>query len=143
MIGAGEVSIVARDGRMVLVMPTDVLFDSGRTEVKRSGQKALEEIAAVLKTVPRQFQVAGHTDDVPIQTERFPSNWELSTARAIEVVRFLVAHGVPSTALSAAGYGEFDPVTPNKSDEGRRRNRRIEITLQPNIDELVAVPEAK
>ena len=143
MIGAGEVTIGIREGRMVLAMPNDVLFDSGKTEIKRAGQTVLEGMALVLKTVPRRFQVAGHTDNVPIQTERFPSNWELSASRALSVIHFLTVHGVPVTSLSAAGYGEFDPVASNKEEAGRRRNRRIEIVLQPNIDELVAVPEAR
>jgi len=79
---------------------------------------------------------------VPIETSLFPSNWELSTARAVQVVRFLVAQGMRPELLSAAGYGEFDPIRPNDDPEGRARNRRIEITLQPNIDELVSVPNA-
>ena len=91
----------------------------------------------------RHFQVAGDTDNVPIQTARFPSNWELSTARAVEVVRFLVARGMHADMLSAAGFGEFDPVLSNDTAEGRTTNRRIEIVLQPNVDELVAVPPAK
>ena len=143
MIGAGEVSISVRDGRMILSMPNDVLFDSGRTEIKKSGLTVLEEMAGILKTVPRHFQVAGHTDNVPIQTERFPSNWELSTARAVEVIHFLTSHGVAPTLLSAAGFGEFNPVATNNDETGRKRNRRIEITLLPNIDELVAVPDGK
>lgn len=142
MIGAGEASISIRDGRMILAMPNDVLFDSGRTEIKKKGQAVLEEMAGILKTVPRQFQVAGHTDNVPINNERFRSNWELSTARAVEVVRFFIAQGVPPAAVSAAGYGEFNPVASNDDENGRRRNRRSEIILLPNIDELVSVPNA-
>ena len=80
--------------------------------------------------------VAGHTDDVPIHTPRFPSNWELSTARAVEVVYFLVAHGMKPQALSTSGYGEFDPVAANDSAEHKALNRRIEIVLQPNLAEL-------
>jgi chemotaxis protein MotB len=140
MIGAGEASISIRDGRMILAMPNDVLFDSGRTEIKKKGQAVLEEMAGILKTVPRQFQVAGHTDTVPINTERFRSNWDLSTARAVEVIRFFIAQGVPPTALSGAGFGEYNPVASNDDENGRRRNRRIEIILQPHIDELVSVP---
>jgi chemotaxis protein MotB len=140
MIGAGEASISIRDGRMILAMPNDVLFDSGRTEIKKKGQAVLEEMAGILKTIPRQFQVAGHTDNVPISTERFPSNWELSTARAMEVIRFFIGQGVPPGALSAAGFGEHSPVAANDDETGRRRNRRIEIVLQPQIDELVSVP---
>jgi chemotaxis protein MotB len=144
MIDSGELSIGLRNGRMVILLPNDVLFASGQTDIKPAGRKALEQVASVLKTVGRrQFQVAGHTDTVPINTPRFASNWELSTGRAVEVVHFLVGQGLAPGVLSAAGYGEFDPVASNAADGGRTRNRRIEITLQPSIDELVYVPDAK
>jgi chemotaxis protein MotB len=141
MIDAGQLSIVLREGRMVLQLPNDVLFASGQVDIRPQGHAALKQVAGVLATIPdRRFQVAGHTDDVPIDTDRFPSNWELSTARALEVTRYLMAHGVKATELSAAGYAEFDPVASNADPHGRAKNRRIEITLQPNIDEMVAVP---
>ncbi len=141
MIDAGELRIALRSGRMVIQLANDVLFDSGHTENQPAGQQAIAEVAGVFRTIPdRKFQVAGNTDNVRIHTERFASNWELSTARAVEVVRFLIAQGVPPEVLSAAGYGEFDPIAPNDDPAGRARNRRIEITLQPNIDELVTVP---
>ena len=131
LIDAGELKIVMRDGRMVLQLPTDVLFDSGRVDVKPAGQQALVQVAGVLKTLGgRKLQVAGHTDNVPIQTARFPSNWELSTQRAIEVARVLIAQGVRPEVVSAAGYGEFEPVAPNDAPDARARNRRIEITLR-------------
>jgi chemotaxis protein MotB len=141
MIDAGQLKIATRNGRLVLALPNDVLFDSGQTALKPAGRDAVVQVAHILATVPgRSFQVAGHTDNVPIQTPRFPSNWELSTARALEVVKLLVAQGVDPQALSAAGYGPFDPVASNDAPDGRARNRRIEITLQPNLDELVAAP---
>lgn len=141
MIDAGELQVGLRDGRMVLQLSNDVLFDTGHTEIKPPGQAALREIASVLSTMrERHFQVAGHTDNVPIDNVRFPSNWELSAGRALEVVHFLVGKGMAPTSLSAAGYGEFDPVASNDDARGRARNRRTEITLQPEIEELVAVP---
>ena len=141
MVDAGDLRIVLRDGRMVLQLPNDVLFDSGRTELKPAGRVALEKVATVLKTVHgHDFAVAGHTDNVPIETPQFPSNWELSTARALVVVHLLIAHGVDPTMLNAAGFGEFDPVASNDSPTGRAKNRRTELTLQPNIDEFVSVP---
>lgn len=141
MVDAGDLHIVLREGRMVLQLPNDVLFDTAKTNIKPAGRDALE-IAAVLATVHgHDFQVAGDTDNVPIDTPRFPSNWELSSARALVVVHFLVAHGMAPQTLSASGYGEFDPVASNDTATGRAKNRRTEITVQPNIDELVAVPE--
>jgi chemotaxis protein MotB len=143
MIDAGSLRIGLRAGRMVLALQNDILFDSGKVDVKPAGVVALKELAGILKTLGRQLQVSGHTDNVAIQTQRFPSNWELSTARAINVTHILVAEGVPPTSLSAAGYGEFDPIASNDTPDGKARNRRIEITLQPDISELIAVPEAK
>lgn len=138
MIDAGQLKIATRNGRLVLQLPNDVLFDSGHTAIKPAGRDALVAIASVLRTIQgRTFQVAGDTDNVPIQNSFFPSNWELSTARAVAVVKLLVAQGVDPHALSAAGYGEYDPVAGNDSADGRAKNRRIEITLQPNLDELV------
>ncbi len=144
MIDAGQLKIATRNGRLVIVLPNDVLFDSGQTAIKPAGREALVQVAKVLQTVHgRSFQIAGDTDNVPIQTPRFPSNWELSTERAVEVVRLLIAQGVDPKELSAAGYGEFDPIADNATPDGRAKNRRIEITLQPNLDELVAAPEIK
>jgi chemotaxis protein MotB len=137
MIDAGQLKVVIRDGRMIIALPNDVLFDSGKTAIKPDGQAALAQVAQVLAGIPdRHFLVAGDTDDVPIHTSRFPSNWELSTARAVEVVKLLVDKGVKPEVLAAAGYGQFDPVAPNDSPEHRAQNRRIEIVLQPNLADL-------
>ncbi len=144
MIDAGKLDITTRRGQIVLALATDVLFDPGKTDLKPEGKTALGEVAAALKTVSgRRFQVSGHTDTLPIKSKEFPSNWELSTARAVTVVKLLVAEGVKPDALSAAGYAEFDPSQANTTDKGRAKNRRIEIVLVPNIEELVKMPELK
>ncbi len=144
MIDAGDLAITLRQGRMILRLSNDVLFDSGRSELKPEGKRALAQVAAVLSTIPgRRFQVGGHTDNQPIRLSPYRSNWDLSTARALEVTSFLVGHGVAPQALSAAGYGEYDPVDTNDTGDGRSHNRRTEISLQPNIDEMVAVPDAR
>jgi chemotaxis protein MotB len=137
MIDAGKLQVVIRDGRMLIALPDAVLFDSGKTEIKADGQTALGQVASVLMTIEdRRFLVAGHTDTNPIHTKEFPSNWELSTARAVKVTQFLVARGMRPTVLAAAGYGEFDPVGANDTPEHRAQNRRIEIVLQPNLADL-------
>ncbi len=137
----GNLSLVIRDGRMVLQLPNDVLFDSGRTELKEPGKKALDAVGEVMKTMKaRSFQVAGHTDNVPSHIAPFASNWELSSGRALGVLHYLIGKGVDPAALSAAGYAEVDPLAKNHSQDGKKRNRRTEITLQPNIDELVRIP---
>jgi chemotaxis protein MotB len=144
MIDAGELEIALRSGRMVLVLPTDVLFDSGKANVGARGREALAQVAAVLSTLKdRRFQVSGHTDTDPIRYSGFESNWELSAARALQVLKVLTESGMSPTTLSAAGYGEFDPLVSNDLPEHKAKNRRIEIALQPNIDELVAVPRER
>jgi chemotaxis protein MotB len=143
MIDAGQLKVGIRGGRMLIALPNDVLFDSGQTAVKPEGKAALGRVAQVLGTVgDRSFLVAGHTDNVPIRTALFPSNWELSTRRAVEVVHILVAQGMSPKVLAAAGYGEFDPVVTNDTTEHRAQNRRIEIVLQPNLSDLPPLDEA-
>lgn len=144
MVDAGDLQILLRSGRMVLVLSSDVLFDSGRTEIKPRGKQALAEISAALATVQnRRFQVAGHTDNEPIRVSGFDSNWELSAERGLRVTEFLIQSGMRPDTLSAAGYAEFDPVAANDTPQNKAKNRRIEITLQPNIDELVALPQPR
>ena len=142
MIDAGHLKVTTRHGRVVLQMRNDVLFDVGEADVKPAGKTALTEVAATLRTVgAKRFQVAGHTDTQPITTDKkkeFPTNWELSSARAIAVVKLLTAQGVDPSTLSAAGYGPYDPVASNATPDGMAKNRRIEITLVPNVAELVA-----
>ena len=141
MIDAGTLQVVIRDGRMLIALPDEVLFDSGKTVIKAGGEAALARVATVLITISdRHFLVAGHTDNNPIHTREFPSNWELSTARAVRVTLFLIAHGMRPEVLAAAGYGEFDPVAANDTPEHRAQNRRIEIVLQPNLADLPAFP---
>jgi chemotaxis protein MotB len=142
MIDAGKLSVKIRKGRMLISLPNDVLFDSGSAVLKKAGQDAVTGVAAALSGLgDRQFLVAGHTDDKPIHTVRFPSNWELSTARAVTVTRALVAAGMKPDTLGAVGYGEFDPILANDTDEHRASNRRIEIQLQPNLSELPAMDD--
>lgn len=143
MIDTGQLKVAIRGGRMLIALPNDILFDSGQTTVKPEGKTALSKVAQVLSTVgDRDFLVAGHTDNVPIRTALFPSNWELSTRRAVEVVHILIAQGMNPKLLAAAGYGEFDPVAANDSTEHRAQNRRIEIVLQPNLSDLPPLDEA-
>lgn len=137
LISAGQLDVTMIDGRLVINMPQDILFKSGSSDVERNGRNALLEVGSVLAELSdRQFQVEGHTDNVPISTRRFPSNWELSSARALSVVHILKEGGVPSKNLSAAGYGEYHPVASNDTKESRKLNRRIEIVVLPNLQAL-------
>jgi len=136
MVDAGQIKVQVRNGRMLLVLPNDILFDSGKTELKAEGKEAIAKVAKVLATMDRHFLVAGHTDNVAIKTKRFRSNWELSTERAVEVVRLLIDSGMKPSQVGAAGYAEYDPVANNGSAEGQAQNRRIEIVVEPNLSEL-------
>jgi chemotaxis protein MotB len=145
MIDAGHLKVTTRHGRIVLELHNDVLFATGEADLKPDGKQAIGEVAATLRGVSlKRFQVAGHTDSEPITTETkktYPTNWELSSARAISVVKLLVTDGVEPGVLSAAGYGPYDPVASNATPDGQAKNRRIEITLVPNVGPLVAIAE--
>ncbi len=137
LIEGGKLNVRIRNGKLMLELPSAILFPSGKASLSDDGKATLAEVAAVLTDIrKREFQVAGHTDDVPISSARFPSNWELSTARAVSVVKFLQNEGMKPKNLSAAGYSEYMPAASNKSEGGRAQNRRIEIVLMPNLDEL-------
>lgn len=137
LIDAGRLEVKIVDGRMVVVLASDILFDSGSAALSKAGEQSLREVATVLAGLTdRSFQVEGHTDDVPIKTERFPSNWELGAARAITVVSTLQAGGVPAKRLSAASFAEFRPVASNQTVEGKSANRRIEIVVVPDLSDL-------
>jgi len=96
----------------------------------------------IARNLERTFQVAGHTDNIPIKSQKFRSNWDLSTARAVEVVNFMISAGLDGKRLSAAGYADMSPVAPNDTPENKAKNRRIEITLVPNLDDLPPIDDA-
>lgn len=133
---AGALEVRIRDGRMIIVLPSDVLFDSGSAAISSEGRDTLERVGAVLGGVERKFQVEGHTDSQPIRGGRYQSNWELGAARAIGVARLIMSGGVPAERISAATFGESRPVASNEDSEGRRKNRRIEIVVVPELNVL-------
>ena len=137
MIDAGTLEVKIRNGRMLVRMASDVVFPSAGTRIKAEAKEAIQNLAQNLKSFTgRKFLVVGHSDTTPIHTDRFPSNWYLSTQRAIEVIKVMIETGVPSEMLSAAGAAEFDPLTANEFPEGKATNRRVEIVFEPQIDEL-------
>jgi chemotaxis protein MotB len=126
----GQVQLRQYKDMLTVEVAEQLFFDSGKAALKDSGKEVLKKVGDALKGYEDKIiRVVGHTDNVPIATAQFPSNWELSAARATTVVRFLQANGVPPERLTASGRGEFSPVAPNDDAEGRRKNRRIEITL--------------
>jgi chemotaxis protein MotB len=138
MVDAGKLKVEIRNGLMLVKLADNILFDPGKTALKPEGMEALREVSAILAGIQgRKFQVAGHTDNQPVHGHKFPSNWELSTARAVVVTHFMIDEGgMPGERLSAAGWADQMPVATNDTDEGRRQNRRIEIVLLPNIEDL-------
>lgn len=137
LIDAGKLRIKIVDGRMVLELPTDILFASGSATLSGEGEDALREVGEVLAEMrDRSFQVEGHTDNVPIDTRRFANNWELAAARALGVRATLESAGMKPEQLSAASFGDTHPVADNASAAGKAANRRIEIVLVPDLSTL-------
>src|SRR5262249_47036763 len=139
LTASGKLKVVVRHGRMIVKMPAEVLFDTGKADLSPDGKKTIAQVAAILRTEKNsKLMVAGHTDSVPIVSANYHSNWELSAARAVTVTEFLVKAGIRPTNLFAAGFAEHDPVASNATNDGRQENRRIELVLEPAM--LEALP---
>jgi chemotaxis protein MotB len=139
MIDSGKLKVEIRNGLMLVKLADNILFDPGKTALKPEGKDAIKEVSGILAGIQgRKFQVAGHTDNQPLgKTSKYKTNGELSTARAVEVVHFMIEQGgMPQERLSAAGFADQLPVGPNDTEDGRKANRRIEIVLLPNIEDL-------
>jgi len=134
-IAKGEITISELKGKLTVNMVDAILFDSGKAEVKPEGQAVLQKVVSILKDVKdKAIRTEGHTDNVPITgglAKKYPTNWELSAARAINVTRYLKEQGIDPAHLSAVAYGESKPVASNDTPEGKAKNRRIEIILVP------------
>lgn len=133
-----------RKNRMVISLPGDVLFDSGKDKLRKDGQSIVEKVATVIKNDPsllsRDYQVAGHTDNEPLKGGPFRDNWGLSLMRAREVLLHLIEKGgMPASKWSAAGFGETDPVAPNDTPAGRQKNRRVELVVVPSVEEMLDI----
>ena len=119
------------------VLQSEILFQSGSANIGAKGEKKLSEITFLLKTITKKIpnkiewiiQIEGHTDNVPISNNEFPSNWELSVARAIAVSKIMIKNGIEPKRINVAGYGEFRPLVDNINNESRNKNRRIELKL--------------
>ena len=115
---------------LVIRLTGRALFDFGKANIRKDAIPILNEVIKALKKVPNQVAVEGHTDNIPIHTKEFPSNWELSVARAARVVRYFIEVGkISPKRLRAAGYGEYRPLYPNDTPEHRALNRRVEIVI--------------
>jgi len=141
-IKKGEIAVTQLRDKLSLSMVDKILFDSGSADVKKDGKKVLDRVAEILRKVTdKQIRIEGHTDNVKIGlriAKKFPTNWELSNARATNVVRYLQEKGVDPKLLSPAGYAEYKPVESNDTEEGKSKNRRIEIVLIPIDSDRIA-----
>lgn len=138
---ADELTVNMRDGKVYVSMSDKLLFKSGSADVESKGKTALEKLANVLNKNPDvAIAIEGHTDNVPIKTSQYADNWDLSAARATNVVRLLTtSYKMDPRRLTASGRGEFFPIADNATTEGKAKNRRTEIVLSPKLDELMKV----
>lgn len=149
MIAKGLVGVQQTKRGVVVDISASTLFKEGEERLQPGAEDTLQKVARVLSSEKQSVEVEGHTDDVPIKTLQFPSNWELSSGRASSVVRMLISYGVPENRLSAVGMASNQPVVPNDTPEHRAKNRRVSITiLSPQfdrqageaVDQPVAIP---
>lgn len=129
-----DIEVIVNDGSISFRISSEILFGSGRAELEDAGLDVIDRLVPTLAAGGHRIIVEGHTDNLPIQTERFPSNWELSASRASSVVRYLQLAGIESTRLSATGYADTRPLAGNGDEQGRASNRRVELIMQTEAD---------
>lgn len=129
-----DIEVIVNDGSISFRISSEILFGSGRAELEDAGLDVIDRLVPTLAAGGHRIIVEGHTDNLPIQTERFPSNWELSASRASGVVRYLQLAGIESTRLSATGYADTRPLADNGDEQGRASNRRVELIMQTEAD---------
>jgi chemotaxis protein MotB len=142
-IGQKQVRLDMVEKGLVITFVDEVLFDSGKTDVRPEGQQILNKVVYVIdsKGIDQNIGIEGHTDNEPIKYSGWKSNWELSTARATSVLHHLEGKGIEPNRLSATGYGEYKPVASNATAEGRQRNRRVEVVILPKYTKVEAETE--
>jgi len=128
------VEVILEEKGLIIRFTEPILFDKGSADLKPKLFPLLKEIAFIVKNIPNNIRIEGYTCDLPINTPKYPSNWELSTARAINVAKFLINQKIQPPRIYVVGYGEFNPLYPNTNEENRRKNRRVDlIILNPNF----------
>lgn len=140
LVKNGQVSVTQTNRGVVLDINASALFKQGEAALQPAAIKTLGEVAQVLRGGDQSIEVDGHTDNVPIKTAQYPSNWELSAARASSVVRLFIAHGVQGSRLSAVGLADNQPIVPNDTPEHRARNRRVTVTVLAPVAERETPP---
>ncbi|MCC7403321.1 MAG: OmpA family protein [Bdellovibrionales bacterium] len=142
LIDAEKLRVKIVRGRMIVELPSDILFASGSAKLSDKGEASIKEVATILASIPdREFQIEGHTDNVPIKTARYASNWELAADRAVTVLRTMLDGGMPAQKLSIASFGEHRPVNANQTPEEKSANRRIDVVVVPDLSSLPGFEE--
>jgi len=127
---ANEVKFISTERGVIIRINNNTLFDEGSAIIKVDARSTLNKVAEYLKTIDNKIIIEGHTDSKPIKTDKYESNWELSTIRATNMIQYLVTkYGISPQRLSALGYGEFTPLESNKTEKGREQNRRVDIVI--------------
>jgi chemotaxis protein MotB len=142
LIMQGLVDVQSRDGKLTIAIRSDILFASGQASLSAEAQPVITLLGEVLAGFAVDIRVEGHTDNVPVAAGQYASNWELSAARAVSVVKLLIADGVAPARLSAVGYGEFHPALPNSTPDGRNANRRVVLAVEASEPAAATVPPA-
>lgn len=140
LVDAGKLKVTTRRGLLVVQIPREVLFESGRFALSMQGKDTLRSVASSLETLTEyQILVAGHTDNVPVSEKavNVENNWELSSERALSSTKVLADAGVKKQNLAATGFGEYDPIASNDTEETRKQNRRVELILVPDLSEVL------
>ena len=132
-IGAEGIKVKKSKDGIVISIADTLMFQTGEADLLEEAKKIQDKLGMLLADMANTLRVEGHTDNIPIRTVEFPSNWELSSNRAIRVLKYLVEQGVPPERISAAGYAEFQPIAPNDTEEGRRLNRRVDIVIVESL----------
>ena len=136
---------IFQDRRGIVIRITDTaLFDSGSADIRKEASDSVDSLAGVTASMKENVQIEGHTDNIPINSPKFPSNWELSSARATSIIRRFISYGIEPKRLTAIGYGEYRPIAGNETADGRSKNRRVDIVIlneeQKNIQQEFANP---
>jgi chemotaxis protein MotB len=131
-----EIRLLITGRGLVIHLPEFLFFNSGEAAFRPEGQPFLDQLADILAKIPNHVVIEGHTDNIPIHTPQFPSNWELSTQRATNLVRYFIeAHHLQPARFTAAGYGEYAPIADNDAEAGRRLNRRVDMIIRPLVND--------
>ena len=125
----GQIKLEINERGLLIRFMDSVLFDSGKADLTPGAAQIIDKVSAIIKDSDKKIAIEGHTDDIPISTYKFPSNWELSTTRAVNVVKYMINNGIDPVRLSAAGYADQHPISDNKTVDGRKNNRRVDMVI--------------